>query len=447
MITFSVVIVYMATLLWAIRIIVARVARRTLDFWVGFIAGTIYFIYIPLGLVIVLGRLQAPEDFSATSIPDVFLERNAPQVMVLLGMVAMVLACVSFFPRKFPANVVSKNPGGVALKWYFIEYVAISLLVFFLAGLGDDGAHWYRSKEDFLLNYGLFGVLLVYAIVALRIAVLVFSVRQYFLGELSFSRLIGLLVVTCALDLYLTSNRIFTLLVLVTVFIVMVMERRYGWLLAFLAFTPVLAYFMNIFRWIRSFMHSSGAGGIGEVAAGIAIGVDFATKQSSGVDVVDIVSGITESVNLNVAIGIVTRFGGSIDYLYGETFLKAFVFWVPRSIWPSKPDSIATVVGNLFAPGDSAALVATLYGELFANFGMFSFFLIVPMLILAEKLCAILFRDDMVRMLVSFVLGFMVVRLPLSDMLLVTVVLSLVVYGNRVASRYGKALFGGLRNA
>jgi hypothetical protein len=242
-------------------------------------------------------------------------------------------------------------------------------------------------------------------------------------------------------DLYTTGNRIFTLLVLVTLFIVIVMEQRYGWLLGFLAFTPALAYFMSIFRWIRSFMHSSGAGGIGEVIAGLAIGIDFASKQSSSIDVVDIISGITESVNLNVLVGVFERFGDVNNYLWGETFLKTIVFWIPRSIWATKPDSITTVAGNLFAPGDSVSLVTTFYGELFANFGLFSFALLVPLLILAEKLCAILFEDRLVRALVSFVLGFILVRMPVSDMLLVVVVLYAILTGNGMVARSGRALF------
>ncbi|MFX1673264.1 hypothetical protein PWR63_13485 [Paraburkholderia sp. A2WS-5] len=326
-----------------------------------------------------------------------------------------------------------------------MQYLAVSAIVYILSGLGDDGAHWYRSKEDFLLDYGLFGVLLVYSISALRIALLIFTMREFILQRSTLARVIGLLVVICAVDLYTTGNRIFTLLVLVTIFIVIVKERRYGWLLTFVALTPVLAYFMSIFRWIRSFMHSSGSGGIGEVIAGFAVGLDFATTQSSNIDVVDIISGITESVNLNVLVGILDRLGNGVSYLYGETLFKTVVFWIPRSIWATKPDSITTVAGNIFAPGDSASLVTTFYGELFANFGVFSFVLLVPVLILSERICRLLFEDHLVRSLAAFMLGFIIVRMPISDMLLVTVVLSLLIRTNRFIGRLWRGLFLGAR--
>lgn len=442
---FFVVLLYVLTFVWALHLIVKRVSRGTIDFWVGFTAGTLYFIYVPLGIILLTGSLQVPLDFAGTSIPDVLLELNAPQLLIVLGMFAVVLAYVSLSPVRMRSMTLSRNPGGISIKWYLVQYLAVSAIVYILSGLGDDGAHWYRSKEDFLLDYGLFGVLLVYSISALRISLLIFTMREFILQRSTLARVIGLLVVICAVDLYTTGNRIFTLLVLVTLFIVIVKERRYGWLLTFVALTPVLAYFMSIFRWIRSFMHSSGSGGIGEVIAGFAVGLDFATTQSSNIDVVDIISGITESVNLNVLVGILDRLGNGVSYLYGETLFKTVVFWIPRSIWATKPDSITTVAGNIFAPGDSASLVTTFYGELFANFGVFSFVLLVPVLMLSERICRLLFEDHLVRSLAAFVLGFIIVRMPISDMLLVTVVLSLLIKTNRFIGRLWRGFFLGAR--
>ncbi|MFX1673266.1 hypothetical protein PWR63_13495 [Paraburkholderia sp. A2WS-5] len=108
---FFVVLLYVLTFARALHLIVKRVSRGTIDFWVGFTAGTLYFIYVPMGIILLTGSLQVPLDFAGTSIPEVLLELNAPQLLIVLGMFAVLLAYVSLLPVRVRSMTSSRNPG------------------------------------------------------------------------------------------------------------------------------------------------------------------------------------------------------------------------------------------------------------------------------------------------------------------------------------------------
>tara|TARA_B110000444_G_C18768725_1_gene561374 strand:- start:640 stop:1260 length:621 start_codon:yes stop_codon:yes gene_type:complete len=64
-----------------------------------------------------------------------------------------------------------------------------------------------------------------------------------------------------------------------------------------------------------------------------------------------------------------------IGYLYGQSFIRLFVFFIPRSIWSEKPIDVQTMIvelnSNLFYASGSSQSVS-LMGEIFWNFGYFA---------------------------------------------------------------------------
>lgn len=67
------------------------------------------------------------------------------------------------------------------------------------------------------------------------------------------------------------------------------------------------------------------------------------------------------------------------SYLYGKSYLEAFVFWVPRAIWEDKPQGSMSKLTNEI--GGAAGVAVPEYGELYANFG-------IPGVILGSALLA-----------------------------------------------------------
>ena len=60
------------------------------------------------------------------------------------------------------------------------------------------------------------------------------------------------------------------------------------------------------------------------------------------------------------------------DYLYGSGYVTAFVFFIPRSIWPSKPIATGNFVSRLYYKTDNLPNTLGLPppGELYVNFGL-----------------------------------------------------------------------------
>src|SRR5437667_11082388 len=73
---------------------------------------------------------------------------------------------------------------------------------------------------------------------------------------------------------------------------------------------------------------------------------------------------------------VVRDFGISEDFLYGQSYYRALIFFVPRSLYPGKPPNITVVLANIYEPGEATSLSATVLGELYANFAILGLLLL-----------------------------------------------------------------------
>ena len=62
------------------------------------------------------------------------------------------------------------------------------------------------------------------------------------------------------------------------------------------------------------------------------------------------------------------------EFMYGETFLAAFLFWVPRSVWDNKPiglgSELTMILGNNQLIEQGHSMAAGYWGELYLNGGI-----------------------------------------------------------------------------
>ena len=84
----------------------------------------------------------------------------------------------------------------------------------------------------------------------------------------------------------------------------------------------------------------------------------------------------TEGSCVMILLHMVNDFGSKFDYLYGLTYSKAVTFTLPRYIYPNKPQNFPALLAQLYEPGEITSLGATQLGELYANFGLLSIFLL-----------------------------------------------------------------------
>ena len=95
--------------------------------------------------------------------------------------------------------------------------------------------------------------------------------------------------------------------------------------------------------------------------------------------------------------------------------MRAFTFFIPRSIWSDKPEPVTVIVGEMLG-FDGVSIVSTFIGEAYLNFGWFAlvfFPIFIPVLsrafgyLLGELAPAF-----------GFFVGFLMFRLPIADVLI-----------------------------
>ena len=127
---------------------------------------------------------------------------------------------------------------------------------------------------------------------------------------------------------------------------------------------------------------------------------------------------ISESINMNVLYLI---FNSYDKFLYGSTYLKPLFFYLPRSIWTSKPESITTLAAKEFG---GASLVTTIIGEMYMNFYLFGIILTPIFLLIMDYLFTKLLKNfGAISGIILFIFGVLIFRMPFSDEFLVFIFL------------------------
>jgi hypothetical protein len=86
----------------------------------------------------------------------------------------------------------------------------------------------------------------------------------------------------------------------------------------------------------------------------------------------------TEGSATVLLLHVVNDFGGRFDYLYGSTYARLFTFWLPRSLYPTRPLDFTSQAALYYLPGETTSLCSTALGEACANFGPLSI-LVLPL--------------------------------------------------------------------
>lgn len=76
----------------------------------------------------------------------------------------------------------------------------------------------------------------------------------------------------------------------------------------------------------------------------------------------------------NIYTKVLEDFPKNHDYLYGASLIKPFVFWIPRSIWKNKPESLPVYIGRYYygqTRGKDYSTGMTITGEFYINDGLY----------------------------------------------------------------------------
>lgn len=385
-----------------------------LTFKLGITLGVLYFIFIPVFMMILTGTLILPKvDFGSTSISDIVLQHNIPSSFVLILFLSSILFYL-YIP-KIKSSTNSLREVQTNGKWRFSAIVYLSLLLFIFIGSGMlKGGNWYDNRHDFMVNNGFFAVFISFLMSASKVLLIVFIINYWMKKSLSNRLFFITIFIFVVFDMLMTGNRIYAFITFSIIFLLILKTHFIKVLKYSLIGAPLLyfaGYFASIFRHMRGPLFEKGFPSLSHFQKVLTYAINHEPP-----DVYNFFSGISESVNVNVIYGLFNRYS---EYLYGASYLKTFLYPIPRSIWHSKPISITNIAGDFFG---TVSLVTTFIGEMFMNFSYFGIILLPLFLLLTEYSMKYLFRNySKISNTLLFFLGLMIFRMPFSDSILVFV--------------------------
>jgi hypothetical protein len=136
----------------------------------------------------------------------------------------------------------------------------------------------------------------------------------------------------------------------------------------------------------------------------------------------------------------------TVDFTYGINFFKPIYAIIPRDVWENKPISISRLFAKKFNPdfyAQGGSEPITIYGELFWNFGYFSFIffiLFAYIAAIADKHVkySILYKNnnELALYITLIALSFIILRGPIDNFWLMYVIMFVLIYIERAIPNF-----------
>jgi len=387
------------------------------NFKLGFTFGVLYFIFIPINILIFTGKIPLVKtDFGSTTLSDVILARDIKASFLLIAYLFSIIFYLYFSKQR---TVPDTKKITLKPKVYLLIYLINIIIIFIGSGL-LEGGNWYSSRHNFMVKHGNIAVLLTYLSTAAKLLIIASLIYFWTKKKISTRTFFAYILIFTVLDMVFTGNRIYvfsTFAIIGLIFMKKYPHKIFIGLPIVLPLTYYVGYFFSIFRHIRGPLFQQGIPSFKVFYS--------AFERAVRLDPPNIVYfflNISESVNVNVIYNIFNNFDKT---LYGVSYLKLFMFYIPRSIWESKPESITKIVANHFG---SASLVTTMIGEIHINFYYLGIILLPLLLYFTEYiLYKIKFNIGLFNY-VHFIMGILIFRMPFSDEILIYLFLVFILY-------------------
>ncbi len=385
----------------------------------GIAAGVLYFIYIPIWVLILTGKLTVfKPDFGRTIVTNVVLKDEIITSLVLILYLFSILVYLytpsiklGRKPLNYDLNIKLKN----------VVFIYLITLIIILAGSGLlKGGDWYHNRNIFFKEGGSIAVLIAYIYNAAKILIIVAMFYAFQMEKLKLLRFLFLLFGFTLFDMFISGNRIYLFVTIVILALIVIKKHPIKSLIITPLITPIVlffGYFGNIFRHMRGPLFANGLPTYDVFVYSLkrAIRIDPPRLDSFFLN-------MSESINVNVIYNI---FDNYQETLFGATYLKTLLFYVPRSIWESKPESITVIAANTYG---YSSLVTTIIGEMHMNFSYFGIILLPILLMFTESIITRFSKKNLFYGLLSFFFGMLIFRMPYSDEMLVFIFLVVIVY-------------------
>jgi hypothetical protein len=397
-----------------------------LSFQLGILFAVLFFLAPPSLFLIFSGTVEVDRfGFGGTDFKDIHLNESAIP-MLILSIYMLLISFWTLFTQNSSTEV--NNSTYQKSKTYLLNVIYLTLIyslffsviIFIFSGLSSGGGNWYESSAKFWEQFGFIGVILNFSHFATR---LIFVTTFFFYFKTFFnSRSLGILLLLLfgLFDSYITGNRIFLFVSLALLgcdYLKDFGKREAYQVIIITPLVLIMGLASSAYGLLRHYISAFGIPSFEELS------LIFENFEFDEWGFKSAILGMFESINFNVVMSIFNETTIN-NIFYGESYLKVFFTFIPRSIWPNKPESIALEATKILSPSeDHLSLALTMIGEMHFNFLYFGILLIIPFLIFLNKICnSCLALIPELRNYFLFGLGVLMFRMSFSDTFMVFII-------------------------
>ncbi len=374
----------LAILLGVYALALSRVLRHStgLTPLLGWMIGLGYFLLTPLAILTLRGGYEVPasegisEEWTRVNLSNPVFFR--PYLVVWLAMMLTTLAAALASGRTAAPDgnqsraTVGESPAlvtnlslhklerviGIAMALSIIDW---AVLIWLVGGFAEFlVSHWYLRSEELSARLGASFTL--YTRISLANQLLFTGAAALHTGLGLEQRrprwkFTALIFVFLLIEMAMSGNRIFIAFYLLAFAASCWIYGRRKLLALLLVASPVLVILFSAWGMVRHDLSK-----IPDTVAGEGESEISEQTMSS-------VMHATEGSAVMLLLHMVNDFGGKFDYLHGSTYGRLFTFWLPRSLYPSRPLDFTNQAAIYYLPGEATSLCSTALGEACANFG------------------------------------------------------------------------------
>lgn len=336
----------------------------------GWMVGLGFFLILPLTILTLHGGYELPPSEGITEAwSKINLANPAFFRPYLVVWLSVMLTCVTAF---FASAAVPQDSRGCAISLPKLERVILLtmafsvvdwvVLVWLVGGLAEFlVSHWYLRSE--ILSERLGASFTLYTRVSLANQLLFTGAAALHLGLGLKNRNIrrrftSVMFLFLLIEMVMSGNRIFIAFYLLSFVASSWLYGRRKLIAVLLVSSPLLVLVFSAWGAVRHDLSK-----IPDAVISGAVASDVSDTALSNL------MHVTEGGSVMLLMHMVNDFGGKFDYLYGSTYGRLFTFWLPRSIYPSRPLDFTNQAAAFYLPGEATSLCSTALGEACANFG------------------------------------------------------------------------------
>jgi hypothetical protein len=318
--------------------------------------------------------------------------------------------------RSKPTKVNRINSSRELRIYYFcvIGYFFVSLYLLFSSGF-LKGGHWYRTRALYMEETGILAVLLAYMVWGFRLLIVAYTFEFLEQKKIGLRVALTVIVSICLYEISFVGNRIVVLMfgVLGLFFI----YRNFGLkrvLLLAIGLVPI-ALIMGIYQDARHLLSNTSPLLILSYLFQLLKNTDIFTSGLNAFEYLDTI----------VLFNLFQDVGQSIEPIFGSTFIRIFTWFIPRSVWANRALTITTQVGEVYLPG--VPLVPLIFGEFHLNFSWLGPVIFPVLLFYLLRVERIISGQIGYNFYFDILFGFLLFRLPVSDMF-ISAIIALMIY-------------------